>query len=297
MILTCPSCSMRYLVADSAIGAEGRTVRCASCAHEWFEAGPGAENFQDILEKQEAEGPVEPIPEAVKPIPEGSGVPARPEDIPPAEEQPESHGGRFAGFGAAAVVCLAIIALLVVLREPVARAWPPSLLLYDVMGLKVALPGEGLIIDRVKANATMQADGQGTLSVRGSVINLKDKDIEVPRVLATLWREDGSAIESWVIDLPYDVLAAEQSFDFEAEYPGVPDEAKSVNLAFAAFMPKKKEAAAPEPANSDEGEPEASHEDAQAEDHAEPSHDEPAHDEPAHAPSTHAEPAADHSSH
>lgn len=40
MIIACPACSTRYAVPDSAIGLEGRTVRCAKCRHSWFQEGP-----------------------------------------------------------------------------------------------------------------------------------------------------------------------------------------------------------------------------------------------------------------
>jgi len=40
MIIACPACNTRYVVPDSAIGVEGRTVRCAKCKHSWFQDGP-----------------------------------------------------------------------------------------------------------------------------------------------------------------------------------------------------------------------------------------------------------------
>ena len=40
MLIACPACSTRYVVPDSAVGVEGRTVRCAKCRHSWFQHGP-----------------------------------------------------------------------------------------------------------------------------------------------------------------------------------------------------------------------------------------------------------------
>ena len=51
MIIACPACSTRYVVPDSAVGVEGRTVRCAKCKHSWFQEGPGA---QEVIASHEA---------------------------------------------------------------------------------------------------------------------------------------------------------------------------------------------------------------------------------------------------
>jgi predicted Zn finger-like uncharacterized protein len=51
MILECPECRTRYLVPDTSIGPEGRTVRCANCRHSWHQA-PDARAIEALSNEQ-----------------------------------------------------------------------------------------------------------------------------------------------------------------------------------------------------------------------------------------------------
>ncbi len=40
MILECPECHARFLVADALLAPAGRSVRCGSCSHQWHAPAP-----------------------------------------------------------------------------------------------------------------------------------------------------------------------------------------------------------------------------------------------------------------
>lgn len=79
MIIACPACATRYVVPDSAIGVEGRTVRCAKCRHSWFQDGP------DMAVPPPADNvETAPVPApAPQPVPAADAVPDREPDARP----------------------------------------------------------------------------------------------------------------------------------------------------------------------------------------------------------------------
>ncbi|MEE4201652.1 zinc-ribbon domain-containing protein [Erythrobacter sp.] len=82
MIIACPACATRYVVPESAIGVDGRTVRCAKCKHSWFQepALPGpATDKATAAGSATSASPAPPAPAPPEPEPEpGAG----PEPVP-----------------------------------------------------------------------------------------------------------------------------------------------------------------------------------------------------------------------
>lgn len=75
MIITCPSCSARYVVDPVKIGSEGRTVKCAKCAHAWAQPAPTPDELAGSVAEQPAAAPA---------------APAVPSEPPPGDTPPDA---------------------------------------------------------------------------------------------------------------------------------------------------------------------------------------------------------------
>lgn len=231
MIITCEQCNARYLLASLLLGVSGRTVRCGVCGHSWYQE-PADEpfsresadkaSFADMVRDQ-----MDPIPEGVRPIPEGSGIPV----VHAESKSPVSKKG-VAGALAALLVFILLSGLIVILREPVARAWPPSALLYEMAGLPISVPGEGLVFDQVKAVATPDAEGHYTLTISGTILNLRDQDAVLPKIQASLVHDGAAGAEGWPVIVEAHKIKGEETMPFTASFEGLPDDVDEVNIRF-----------------------------------------------------------------
>src|SRR5918993_1507093 len=124
MIIACPACTTRYVVPDTAIGLEGRTVRCAKCRHSWFQDPP--ELAQSEPEPAPAAAPEVPRPLSPPPVDPAPFALARPDlqlDFPADQQERRQLPNGTEYFGASGTItnvggeAQSVPPILIVLRD------------------------------------------------------------------------------------------------------------------------------------------------------------------------------------
>lgn len=211
MILTCPSCSTRYLVDPSAIGQDGRMVRCASCNHSWFQRPP------EDLPKPVDLTPPEQI--RMRPM---AGVPAL------ARTRRSRPRLRWAGTVAAVAL---VVVLAVLLRGPVVAAWPGAAPIYAAVGLPVDVVGAGLALQGVKTDRGEQ-NGVPVVVIDGRIANISHQTRAVPLLRATSVSTDRKALKSWTFKASRDQLAPGEIATFHSTLSDPEGTAAEVSITF-----------------------------------------------------------------
>jgi predicted Zn finger-like uncharacterized protein len=223
MILECPECSTRYLVPDSAIGADGRTVRCASCRHSWFQTPPLPAAI-DEPPAAEPERPTLPpvapeqvMEEAVEPQPFGS-----PAYQPPS--RPRRNTARQWTIAAAA-------AGLLMLAGAGAILWSGAPGLVAQLGLGAAESPLRLRDNPIERREL--ENGSELFAVSGQITNPSSERQRVPDVRAELRDAQGRLVYSWTITPERRTLSPGGSINFNSAKLDVPSNSKRLELSFA----------------------------------------------------------------
>lgn len=237
MILICEQCQARFLVASLLLGVDGRKVKCGVCGHSWFQP-PGEEeytpgsggdenvSFHDHLEHED----LEPIPEGVRPIPEGSAIPVTGSH----KFNVKDHLTRdnLGGAAMAAAVFAVAFAGLLAFHGPLTKVLPSLSSLFSVVGIE-STAGQGLIFDHVAARQSKDAAGKSILTLTGTIVNVRKEVTEVPSVWATLQKSEAVKGVTFMVKIDKKNIDAQGKMPFTAVYEDLPEDMTQVKISFA----------------------------------------------------------------
>lgn len=252
MILTCPECTIRFKIADHAIGPNGRTVRCSQCSVTWFVAAE-----PDGLSLDEAEKTTEIREEIInEPV----------SNINLKNHSPESQNSVFGNLesgsddvfsdvGAHAairetadrkkarrrllgvsmiwVVTLTILALFALaaflFRAKIVEKFPGTAPVYRAIGLEANVSGLEISFTDTKFGNN---EGVQVLFVSGRIKNFDIKTRDVELIQLSFINDSGEILTSWVVEPTHTELKSGQVIKFTSQYPNPPVDAVTLVSSF-----------------------------------------------------------------
>jgi len=242
MIIACPACATRYVVPDSAIGVDGRTVRCAKCKHSWFQTGaelvpraaddaPVASPAPVAEDLARADGAPEPVPPARQPIKSKATSAATDTGPSPFAHEPPFRPRRHPAklwTAAAVVFALAVGGAIGAASWFGLPAWLPVAHQTFAAGphdLELTFPAE-------RQDRRTLSNGTDYFGASGTITNLGKDVREVPPILIVLRDDKNRVVYTASVTPPRDVLKPGESETINEALADVPKTAKFAEIGW-----------------------------------------------------------------
>lgn len=250
MILECTECRTRYLVPDTAVGAEGRTVRCANCKHSWFQPPAPIElpasaqahtpDPEPVVQPVATDEP--PAPRTATPTP----PPAARTFVDPLADPAIPHARRrdFDAFAHQAPfkprrnparrwTAAAIVAGVSMLVGTGAILYTGAPGIAAQIGLPIGTTETPLTLVHNPIDRRVLSSGNELFSISGAVRNPTAESQRVPNIRAELRDAQGRRVYDWTIEPPNRVIAPGGSVEFNSARLDIPPNSNMLELTFA----------------------------------------------------------------
>lgn len=219
MILTCPTCSTRFVIDPGALGEHGRSVRCGACGNSWHQPPVAAAETYD-------------------PPPLGL------EDVVTAPLDKRGRRGSVAGSLSRVAVWLLFIGVIGAIvwggyryRQEIVNRWPMATRVYDFLDIKVKPPaGYGLHVPKGTIKARRESEnGVPILVISGEIVNGSAKPLKVGRMRITLLDKDArnaNELRSWIFTPGARTLGPSKRMIFQTSISNPPNGARAVRIRF-----------------------------------------------------------------
>lgn len=248
MILTCPECSAKYMVATDTIGEKGRDVRCAKCGHMWHQRSERdslddlinriqSEEMDDIdfgdggnlkPQKEKVSTPRRSFAEMIGPLLDkvtALQIILKSKILPNPPKFIVSENLRRISKGTAAGSLLFLICAgaAILAHGPIMGLFPSTEPVFTALGLEREVPQEMNIEDMLAFDHLSyepEKGGDGLLS--GTLINLTAAEVSVPPVTVEILNEKNEVVWTKQLALTSESLDSEGQIDFEVRLDKLP---------------------------------------------------------------------------
>ena len=226
MILSCPSCSAQYFADDKAIGENGRTVRCAACAHSWF-AKPELSLEEEFNSSDLSRDKVERIRKSQEGANLEPALAFREKEF--AKRQNSSRLAAVSVWGVSAAIFFGLGAGAIAYRDDVVKHWPQSSSAFALAGLETNR--FGLEFGPIEATRTLEGTTP-VLNLTGLVKNTSEDIQTVPVIKVDIRDDMGRDVDSVLISLDESELAPGTNGKFLARIDSPPLDAFDLAMSF-----------------------------------------------------------------
>jgi predicted Zn finger-like uncharacterized protein len=225
MIVSCPSCTARYDLAEHRQNASELAISCRNCGHRWREMPmlevvdvPSRSLARVIDLADEPEFDVQRLVEAARGAQEDFAIRRR------------VKLKKLAGWASLGMFILAPLVAVASLPDAVVAVAPITIKAYDKLGYTVNI--YGLDIRHIEQQHTI-VNGARVLMIKGEISNATSDIRKIPWLRFGLSGADGKELYSWVLDTASRPLRPGETTSFVTRVAAAPELSKNLQIRFA----------------------------------------------------------------